>query len=200
MGFPRELLTEGEAVVREVRPHWKALVAPVFRTVVIWSVAGYLIAIVDDGWLRWTLAGVALALWWWLAGLRLLRWRFTLFVLTNERLITRSGVIAKRSKEIPLETINDVAFNQTVLDRMLGSGDLVIESAGEHGQEVFDDIPEPASMQKEIYTAAERRKGLDAPAAAGSVADEIAKLADLRDRGVLTADEFEARKRRLLSQ
>ena len=51
---------------------------------------------------------------------------------------------------------------------------------------------------KAIYTASERRKGLGGRAATTSVADEIAKLAALRDQGTITLDEFEARKHKLL--
>ena len=203
MPFPKRLLTEGEEVILDLRPHWIALFKPVLWTVIIGSVAG----------LVWVMAGpesdvltqvriailvVALILWIPLALVPAVRWRFTLFVLTNERVITRSGVIAKHSKEIPLETINDVTFGQRILERMLGAGDLVIESAGESGQNRFTDIRHPEAVQLEIYRAAEARKGLGRPGGP-SLADELAKLADLRDRGVLTDEEFQERKRKLLS-
>jgi uncharacterized membrane protein YdbT with pleckstrin-like domain len=202
MAFPRRLLTEGEEVLLDLRPHWKALVGPTFWSLVIAVATGLLFVRVPHGGaqkgLRWALVAAAAVIWWIAAGFKTVRWRFTEFVLTNERLIARSGVVAKRAKEIPLETINDITFSQSVLDRILGAGDIVLESAGEHGQEVFDDIRRPAGVQKEIYRAAEARKGLRRPTDGASAADELAKLADLRDRGVLTSEEFETRKRRLL--
>ena len=93
-----------------------------------------------------------------------------------------------------------MSFHQTILGRIVRAGDIVIESAGEHGQEPFTHIRHPERVQLEIYRASEARKGLSRiqPVAHGSLADELAKLADLRDRGVLTPEEFEARKRRLL--
>jgi uncharacterized membrane protein YdbT with pleckstrin-like domain len=109
----------------------------------------------------------------------------------------RTGVIAKHSKEIPLETINDVTFRQGILERMIGAGDLIVESAGESGQNRFTEIRKPEAVQLEIYRMSEARKGLGQPGGP-SLADELAKLADLRDKGVLTDEEFQARKRKLL--
>jgi uncharacterized membrane protein YdbT with pleckstrin-like domain len=200
--FPKKLLTSGEVVVHEVRPHWKALVGPAFWTLLVAVATGFLFVKANGshrGPIRLAIVGAAFVVWWVIGGLTILRWWFTEYVLTNERLIARTGVIAKRAKDIPLETINDITFHQTILDRLLGSGDLILESAGEHGQEVFDDIPHPADMQKEIYAAAEQRRiGVHGGGGGVSVADELAKLADLRDRGILTPEEFETRKRRLL--
>ena len=70
-----------------------------------------------------------------------IQWFTTLHVITNERVIYRAGFIAKRGKEIPLEVINDVAFNQTIFEKAFGTGDLMIESAGTHGQTRYRDIP-----------------------------------------------------------
>ena len=201
--FPERLLTEGEEIILDLKPHWIALLKPVLWTIVIGSVTGFLWVlagpasdVLDE--VRIALFALALILWIPLAATPAVRWFFTLFVLTNERVITRSGVIAKRSKEIPLETINDVTFGQRIIERILGAGDLVIESAGESGQNRFTDIRHPEAVQLEIYRAAEGRKGLGRPGGP-SLADELAKLADLRDRGVLTEEEFQDRKRKLLS-
>ena len=202
MPFPRRLLTEGEEIILDLRPHWIALVKPIFWTIVIGSITG-LVYVKTGGKtdvrqvLQWVIIGIAAVLWIPLAAIPAVRWRFTLFVLTNERVITRTGVIAKHSKEIPLETINDVTFGQRVIERLIGAGDLIIESAGESGQNRFTDIRSPEQVQLEIYRAAEGRKGLGRPGGP-SLADELAKLAELRDKGVLTDEEFQVRKRKLL--
>lgn len=199
MPFPRRLLTSGEQVVHEMRPHWKARVAPIVWTIVVWAAAGLIYGQLGDGQRAWLIPG-ALLVWIVVAGWPLLRWRFTEYTVTNERLISRSGVIAKRAKEIPLERINDVTFTQSVLDRLLGAGDLVLESAGESGQQLFNDIGHPEQIQKLIYETSEARKAaFRAGGGQSSIADEIAKLGDLLDRGLITDDEFAARKRRLLS-
>jgi uncharacterized membrane protein YdbT with pleckstrin-like domain len=202
--FPKRLLTDGEEIVLDLRPHWIALAGPVLATFAIVAIAGaggYGVGQTSLGassWVWYALGGAALLAWLVLALPGVLRWMTTQFALTNERLISRSGVVAKRSKEIPLEAVNDVTFTQTLFDRMVGAGNLVVESAGERGQETFARIAKPEDVQKSIYAASERRKGLHGPPASVSVADEIAKLATLRDQGALTPEEFEARKHKLL--
>ena len=88
------------------------------------------------------------------------------------------------------------------LKRSLGAGDLIIESAGTQGQEVFSDIRKPEHMQRTIYERAEAREGRTStqapPPPATSATEELARLADLRDRGVLTEAEFQAQKAKLL--
>jgi uncharacterized membrane protein YdbT with pleckstrin-like domain len=123
-------------------------------------------------------------------------------VLTTDRLIFRSGVIAKRGVEIPLERINTVFSNQTIFERMLRAGDLVIESGGELGRETFADIPRPTDVQNEIYKQIEANQhrtyggGQREP----DVVDQLDRLDDLRKRGVITEAEFQAKKATLLDR
>src|SRR4029450_12189208 len=142
-----------------------------------------------------------------------LRWSPTHFGLTTERLIFRSGLVAKFGREIPLERINDVTFSQSLFERPVGVGDLLIESAGEHGQSRFSNIRDPEAVQLEIYRQMEandrRRAGFattqphhpvghaatdrtPTPPTRGSNAlDDLERLADLRDRGAVTEEEFQ---------
>ncbi len=122
-------------------------------------------------------------------------------MLTTERVVVRAGVFSRRGTEIPLENINNVAFSQGLLERMIRSGDLLIESAGESGQSRFTDIPDPEGLQSQIYQTRERRMvALNTGEIGGSsTADELGKLAKLRDDGVLSAEEFDIQKQRLLS-
>jgi uncharacterized membrane protein YdbT with pleckstrin-like domain len=149
---------------------------------------------------------------------RVLRWSTTHFVLTTERLIFRSGVVAKFGREIPLERINDVTFSQSLFERMIGAGDLLLESAGEHGQSRFSNIRDPEAVQLEIYRQMEandrRRAGYATtqphpavadrtptpPTRSPSALDDLERLADLRDRGVVTEEEFQRMKRELLDR
>ncbi|MBV8559424.1 MAG: PH domain-containing protein [Acidimicrobiia bacterium] len=81
---------------------------------------------------------------------RYARWATTNMVLTSERLILRSGVLAKTGREIPLGRINDVAYRQRLFQRLIGAGDLLVESAGERGQEVLPMVPRPTLVQQAI--------------------------------------------------
>lgn len=160
MPFPKRLLTQNEEIILDLRPHWKMLVPPGVYSVLIAVATGFVyVKVLDPGNGRLIGVGAAIVAWIWLCGVRILRWKFTEFVLTNERIIARAGVIAKMSKEIPLERVNDITVTQSMLDRVLGAGDITLESGGEFGQAKFDDIRHPVETQKAIYEAAERRKG-----------------------------------------
>jgi len=201
MPFPRKLLTEGEEVHLDLRPHWIVLVGPVTWTILIGAITGFLYVKTHGtvpGVLRLVEIGFALLVWILVTVSPAISWRYTTFVLTNQRVITRSGVVAKRSRELPLETINDVTFTQGILERMVGAGDLIIESAGESGQNRFSEIRHPETVQLEIYRASQARKAQARGSGGHSVADELEKLAGLRDRGILTEEEFQGRKQKLL--
>jgi len=204
MAFPKRLLAPGEDLVMDLRPHWIALVYPTAVTVVTGVAAGLVIAYLPSGWstaIRWGVVVVAAAVVLVVAGPRFVGWATAHFVVTTDRVIHRSGLIAKRSMEIPLRNISDVKFHQGVIERVIGAGDLTLESPGEFGQEVFGHIREPELVQKTIYEMTERtrqRMSPAAPAAPSSVAEELAKLDGLRQRGVLSEEEFAAQKARLL--
>jgi uncharacterized membrane protein YdbT with pleckstrin-like domain len=156
---------------------------------------------VDFDWAGW-LVGAILLVWFIVVVTEFVRWWTTQHVITNERVIHRAGLISKQGKEIPLEVINDVAFHQGVIERMFGSGDLLIESAGTHGQSRYTDIPRPEEIQKTIYEAREVRMGSmrgggPAPAAA-TTAEQLDTLSRLHDEGKLTDEEFQAQKAKLL--
>jgi uncharacterized membrane protein YdbT with pleckstrin-like domain len=201
--FPPKLLNETEEVVLDLRPHWWFLIGPVFWTAIA-TAATVGVAVLDLPNALWLvgLAAMGAMLLWLLV--RVLRWTTTNFVVTTDRLIFRSGVVAKRGKEIPLERINDISFNQSILERLLGAGDLIIESGGERGQQFFTDIPKPARVQNEIYRQIELAQGRDADRMAGrrelSIPEQIEKLDELRQRGVVSQAEFDAKKQQLLDR
>lgn len=197
VAYPRRLLSSDEEIIREFRPHWWVISIPLIAGVV--AVVGVAVAVaLLESPERWWVIGGLIVVWLALAVRRLLDWLTTQYVITNERVIYRAGVASRRGKEIPLEVINDVAFTQSVWERMVKSGDLLIESAGEQGQSRFVDIPDPEGLQSLIYQMREHRtiglRGGGAP----SVGSELETLAKLKDQGVLSAEEFEEQKRRLL--
>jgi uncharacterized membrane protein YdbT with pleckstrin-like domain len=203
MPFPKRLLLDGETVALDLRPHWWFFAGPLFAGVpVLLLLVG---ALKQNGDVEtvglWITAAVAVAWAVWL-GARLLRWQTTHFVVTSERLVFRSGILAKQSRDIPLEKINDIASNQTFFERLLGAGDLLIESAGERGLQTFSDIPRPNAVQQEIYRQIEanQTRSMGGVVRGQSVTDQIAALADLLDRGAISPAEFEAKKAQLLDR
>ena len=204
MPFPKRLLSQNEQLVLDLRPHWIALAMPVAETVLIVAAVVAALVYLPDSWASWTryaIAGAGVLLFLIHPLRRIVAWATSHFVVTTDRLIHRSGWFAKKSMEIPLENISDVRFDQTVFERMIGAGDLTLESPGTFGQETFRDVRKPEHVQKVIYEMNEaNRRRMASGAAPVSVADELAKLDRLRDEGVMTEAEFEAQKARLLGR
>lgn len=207
MGYPKRLLSEGEEIVREFRPHWRMLVVPLGWTLLL-AAAVILTWIFppDQAWFDWAVTGLAIIAWIILGLYPLISWFFTLYVLTNERLIARSGVLARHGLEIPLEQINDITFTQSILERILHSGDLLIESAGTQGQSRFANIPEPEEFHSLLYRVREERtlalqgvKGSAVPAGDDSVS-RLERLARLLEGGMISREEYEAQKAKILSE
>jgi len=208
MGYPKRLLTTGEEIVREFRPHWRMLVIPLVWTLVL-AAAVVLTWIYppEQGWFDWGVTGIAALAWLVLGLYPLISWFFTLYVLTNERLIARSGVLARHGLEIPLEQINDLSFHQSVVERALRCGDLLIESAGEQGQSRFSNIPEPEQFHSLLYRVREERtRALQghhgaAPAPQGDDAvSRLERLAKLQADGMISREEYEAEKKKILGE
>jgi uncharacterized membrane protein YdbT with pleckstrin-like domain len=204
--FPRKLLNDNEDVILDLRPHWwflaKHTVALVLSIALAILVAVALNGTVRDVALVATLVLILVTAV--LLLLRFLKWFYTNFVVTTDRLIYRTGVLAKHGREIPLERVNDITFNQRIFERMLGAGDLIIESAGERGQQQFTDIPRPHLVQNEIYRQMEATQQRDADRMAGrrelSVPEQLEKLDELRQRGVISQADFDAKKAQLLDR
>jgi len=159
MAFPERLLSDDEQVVLHMRTHWKALVVPVLVLVVTVGLASFAEAAMPGssyrGWLRLAVLVVAVlvvARW---SVWPYLRWLTSTFTLTDRRLVTRSGVFARQGRDMPLARVNDVSFSHTFVERLLGCGTVVVESAGERGQLVLTDVPRVEYVQRELYRVVE---------------------------------------------
>jgi membrane protein YdbS with pleckstrin-like domain len=201
MAFPRRLLVDGEELVLDLRPHPVALLLPAIVTVLTVGVGIWLLTLVS-GVVSWIVLGAILLILLVYPVRRLTDWLTSHFVVTSDRVIHRRGWIAKSSMEIPLEAINDVRFSQGVIERMLGAGTLVIQSASESGRQDFSHIRKPEDVQRTIYHQGELNQSrMFRGAGAGaspSATTELERLADLRAKGVLTEQEFQAQKARIL--
>ena len=199
MAYPEKLLSPGEEIMSEFRPHWSGIVKEAILSILA-LVLIVLIAVQGFSWSLWAI-GALILIWLLLVARGLIRWFTTQHVITTERVIHRLGMISKHGKEIPLEVINDVAFNQSAWERIFGTGDLLIESAGTHGQTKYTDIPDPEAIQSLIYQVREdRQHALQSGGrpAAESPASQLATLSRLHDEGKLSDAEFEAEKQKLL--
>lgn len=154
MPFPENLLTSDEEVVEHLHPHWITLVLPVLWLVVICVATGVGIALLPTGSAHSGLVlgvlVVALVLLCWLVFAPWLRWRTTHYVLTNERVVIRTGILRHTGRDIALARINDVGFVLTLWDRMVGAGTLTIESASEQGQQRLVNVPHAQRVQQTL--------------------------------------------------
>jgi uncharacterized membrane protein YdbT with pleckstrin-like domain len=155
-------LIEDEHLVLRLHPHWKTLVGPLLVALIAILVALVAEVLIPSGSAgnigRLAVAVVAIGiLMVWLM-VPVLRWRTTVYELTNRRLRMRDGIITRHGRDIPLARINDVSFSKGLLDRLLGSGRLTVESAGEHGQIVLNDIPHVEATQGTLYRLVEEEQ------------------------------------------
>lgn len=198
MGYPRNLLNRGEQIHLDLHPHWVVFVKPVALVMVplVGAIAARQFA---EGWLG---SGATRVLLVWLLlqivglAVAVLRWSRTYFVVTSQRVIFREGVLARRGVEIPLERVNNVNFAQSILERMVGAGDLLIESASDDGQQLFGDIRDPEQVQNIIHEAIHERTGRSGEAS--PVVTQLERLEAMLMRGSITKAEFDAEKRKLL--
>lgn len=155
-------LTEDEHLVLRLHPHWKTLIGPVLVAVLVVAAALIAEVVIPSNSAvaveRLVVAAVAiLAVMLWLI-VPVLRWRTTTYELTTRRLRVRSGIVTRHGRDIPLARINDVSFEKGLLDRLLGSGRLVVESAGEHGQILLNDIPRVEFTQATLFRLVEEEQ------------------------------------------
>ena len=148
-----------EQLVLLLHPHWKTLIRPILIAVLVVAVGLIAEVLIPPGSGAMAARGAVgvvavLALMVWLT-VPVLRWRTTTYELTTKRLRTRYGIVTRHGRDIPLTRINDVSFEKGVLDRLLGAGRLVVESAGEHGQIMLRDIPNVESVQATLFRLVE---------------------------------------------
>jgi uncharacterized membrane protein YdbT with pleckstrin-like domain len=152
-------LSEGERSVLILHPHWKTLLRPTLVLVVVAAAALALVIVIPEGRLagpeRIAVGAVALlaVLIWFVVPF--LRWQTTSYQLTTRRFRLRYGILTRTGRDFPLIRISDVSFSHGPIDRLLGCGRLTVESAGEHGQLVLNEIPQVESVQAQLFQLVE---------------------------------------------
>lgn len=229
MPYPTKLLNRNEEIVLDLRPHWWYFGRQILTGVPLLILIILILSWSSDGFVRdaagWIVVALVVAWLVWL-GTKYLAWARTYFVVTSQRVIYRTGVVSRKGAEIPLDRITNINFNQRIFERMIGAGNLEVQSAGEQGNTTFDFVRHPDGVQQEIYRQMDARETRQsstdatavgdavaqaiaaqppaaAPAAAASTADvpeQIEQLARLRDAGHITPEEFEAKKSELLGR
>ena len=200
MAYPAELLNDGETIHLDLHPHWSTLVASALVPAAALTVT---VVLVSENWLHGLVgslvgcAWIAVLVW---IGWRLAKYFTTEFVVTSSRVVYQQGLLSKRGTEIPLDRITNTSTSRKPLERLLGNGDLIIESAGMNSQARFDDIANTAQVQKLIHRLVEERSTVvrGGTVSGPGLAEQLERLAALHQNGSLSDEEFQAAKATLM--
>ena len=255
MALPRKFLNEDEELLAELHPHWIFLFGPLFSSIGVWAAIIVILIIWNNppGWTSYPIIILALIPGLWLLG-RYIRWRSYDVALTSTRILVRQGIMGRDTLQLRLQRITEVNLRQTLIERILGTGSLVIDVQGEDDSMTLEYMRKPAIVQRVINSQIneivgggrreavphdmlpyDQRRGprdddyVDqeyehhdtppfgmqsaAPApVAGSGANEVPRsipfeirdrlieLDDLRRRGIISEEEFAAKKSQLLNR
>jgi uncharacterized membrane protein YdbT with pleckstrin-like domain len=202
----RTSLNEKEKVLLVVHQHWLVLAGPALIALV-----GIATSIIWFRILKWIGLGVALLLilhfvW------RVFERKYNLWAITDQRIIDEFGVLTANSKESPLDKINNVSYHQSLWGRIFGYGDVSIQTAAEMGATVYDNLAHPKLVKATISTARGKfsksffREEGEAFAdavnekenAGGDFAKEMTALYQLKMQGIITEEEYNAKKQKLM--
>jgi uncharacterized membrane protein YdbT with pleckstrin-like domain len=203
MPFPMKNLNDGERMLLDVHPHWwfygpSAMFlfgSLVVTTFLLGKASGFLETLVRYLGVATIIVAAALLI------VEAVKWRTTYFVVTDQRLIDRQGVLSRSGVEIPIRSVDNVNFTQSIFERLLGVGKIVIESGGKEGQQVIPYVARPEEVQKIIHGAIHEMRdssGFERAPTFSGVSRELERLEALWERGTLTDEEFAEQKRRLL--
>jgi len=152
MPYPDKLLADDEEVVSHLHPHWTTVFWPIVWFLLVVGAASFGCAVVpagpDQGVWRLVIVAAALVLTLVLLAAPLLRWRTTHYVITTHRLLWRSGVLSRTGRDVGLSRITDVSYRQTLWQRVIRSGTVTLETAGEGGPTVLSAVPDSESVQQ----------------------------------------------------
>lgn len=153
MSLPRKLMIDGEQTIATTRTHVKVLFLPFAILLVVCVAAGWLFALIGDradnkvGWVILAIAAVLI-----IVGVLVpfLTWYTWTYTLTNKRIVEQKGILTRTGRVIPLQRINDVAFEKNLNDRILGCGTLIIHDASEQAGLQLRDIPKIEAFHRTV--------------------------------------------------
>ena len=214
-------LMPNEKMILASNPHWFYFWKQVAASA---GVIGLLLLLtaVDVDWLNtiiWWLVIVASIVLILDIAYQFVQWKTTRFAITDQRVAYQSGIFRRKGVSIPLNRINNVNFYQSAIARMLNNGVVTIESAGETGDSVFENIPDPERVRALIFqqVEADEQRDSDRDAAAlakalreqkapgltdssASATERLAQLDHLRAQGLVTDEEYQAKRQKILDE
>jgi len=220
LSYVERLLAPGETVIHRTLRHWVVLLRWVGSALVLAALGLVMASLYGFGgwqgasvgaWVGLALVTVAVLV----ALPGIVRWATEVYLVTDRRVIRVAGVLRKQALDSGLAKVNDVRLTQTVPGRLLGYGTLEIITASESGINRLEYLPRPMAFKRAMMSAAEVRGAvapvaaaapagaaavatLPPPAAARSSADRLADLEEMKRRGLLSDDEYRAKRDEIL--
>lgn len=214
MGYAEKSLAPGEAVLYRARYHWvfyRSGLLVMFLAVLLGAASLYAGRTAPGagigqpvGYLALGFAALAVML----LAARSIRARNDQFVVTDRRVLRAVGLLSKEHEQAPIEKIQDITVTQGLLGRILGYGDVSLETASERGTLVFPMIAEPEEFRTAIWgrprpDAAPAATSVPAPAGAApataATAARLEELENLRRKGMVSETEYAGKRREILS-
>jgi membrane protein YdbS with pleckstrin-like domain len=151
MALPRKFLNEDEELLAELRPHWIFLFGPLFTSIGVWAALVVLLVLWRNApsWMNYPILILAVIPGLWLLG-RLVRWRSYVVALTSTRILVREGIIGRNTVQLRLQRITEVNLRQHLIERVLGTGSLIIDVQGEDDSLTLEYMRKPAVVQRVI--------------------------------------------------
>jgi membrane protein YdbS with pleckstrin-like domain len=149
MALPRKFLNEDEELLAELRPHWIFLFGPLFSSIGVWVALIVLVVLWHKapGWTNYPILILALIPGLWLLG-RFVRWRSYVVALTSTRILVREGIIGRDTVQLRLQRVTEVNIRQRLIERVLGTGSLIIDVQGEDDSLTLEYMRKPAVVQR----------------------------------------------------
>lgn len=198
------MLGDNERIILSTRQHWfvlfSSIIAEIVVTLIVISAIITMMAFGNPlAAFGFLLALIPLAIMTW----DILTWNNHQYVVTNRRVIQVAGIFNKNVVDSSLEKVNDVKMTQSFFGRLFDYGDVEILTASETGDNLFKRIGDPIKFKTAMLNAKEKLgyegTGIHAQRAE-SIPDQIAELDGLRKQGILTEEEFKAKKKELLAK
>jgi uncharacterized membrane protein YdbT with pleckstrin-like domain len=166
-------LLEGEQVLWQGRPSWRSNLSHF----IVWVPIALLPAIIagaltakdqDTGLSYPTWIAISIILVILVVGLDAIRRYATYYVVTNERLVVRRGILTRREQTARFDRIQNVSITQSLMDRLLKVGAVSFDTAGTDERSsdfTFQGISEPESLvrivaENSLHPRAEPTLGL----------------------------------------
>ena len=212
-------LKQNEKVELTIRKHWFVLLQPILSLVTICLIIAILIFVIKDSDFKnsnYFIYGITFTV---IASIlnliyKMLERNNNLWAVTNLRVIDEFGVFTNNSKETPLDKINNVSYRQPILGRIFNYGDVQIQSAAESGSTIHKMVARPKVLKDTITQFQEEYRhelikkqtqsianaiSPEKPDTKQSISEELTKLHTLKEKGILTEEEFQKIKAKILN-